>query len=158
MDIAAPSLATRGFTLVELLVAISVAALVMVVSVPASVRFYQSIQYHEAVRTVAAVLTSARHGAINSGQSGNVFIDPENNTVAYAGKVENLPAALNIAVRSAAELNRNNQAVIRFYPEGGSSGGEIDITRPGGAGVTLVIDWLVGRITQQAYGIEQNAG
>lgn len=147
----------RGFTLIEILVAISIVAMVLAVSVPSSIKFYQSIQYRQAVRTVEAILTSARHGAITSGRPSSVLINPYNNRLIYSEKVEQLPAALTIAVRSAAELNREDLAVIRFYPEGGSSGGEIDITRPGGAGVTLLVDWLIGRITQQRYGIRQDA-
>jgi len=137
--------------------AISIAAMVLAVSVPASVRFYQSMQYREAIRTAQATLTSARHRAITTGQPSNVLIDPGKNSIELAGKVEQLPEALVIAVRSAAEVNVAGKAVIRFYPEGGSSGGEIDITRPGGAGVTLLVDWLIGGVAQQQYGIRQDA-
>jgi hypothetical protein len=42
-------------------------------------------------------------------------------------------------------------AAIRFYPAGGSSGGEISVTRPTGAGVNLTVDWLLGDVAQEAF-------
>jgi len=54
-------------------------------------------------------------------------------------------------VHSARELNRDAEGVVRFYPEGGSSGGDIDIARPDGSGVKISVDWLVGRVTHQKY-------
>ena len=50
-----------GFTLVELMVAMVVAALLMVAAAPASMRFYESIQYRQAVRDVISLLGSARY-------------------------------------------------------------------------------------------------
>ena len=44
--------------------------------------------------------------------------------------------------------------MIRFYPEGGSSGGGIDMERPGGTGVRISVDWLVGRVSQEAYVVD----
>ena len=41
-------------------------------------------------------------------------------------------------------------AAIRFFPAGGSTGGEILIRRPSGAGARLSVDWLLGDVTQEA--------
>ena len=54
----------------------------------------------------------------------------------------------------AGELNRRDAGVIRFYPEGGSSGGGVDIEIPGRHGVSIQVDWLVGRVTQEAYALD----
>ena len=37
------------------------------------------------------------------------------------------PESLDISGKTARELNRDGLGVIRFYPQGDSSGGEIDI-------------------------------
>ena len=41
-----------GFTIVELLIAITIVGVVMAASVPASIRFYESMQYRQAIRGV----------------------------------------------------------------------------------------------------------
>ena len=50
-------------------------------------------------------------------------------------------------MHSASELNRDSLGVIRFYPEGGSSGGGIDLGREDGSGVRISVHWLVGRVS-----------
>jgi len=44
-----------------------------------------------------------------------------------------------------------NLAAIRFYPAGGSSGGEIVVQRPSGAGTRLTVDWLLGHVSQEEF-------
>lgn len=141
----------RGFTMLEMLVAITIVGLLLAVTVPASARFYESIQYRQAVRDVITALASARYRAINSGRAQDVTVDPRDNRLGSNGEVTYLPEGFEIAVHSARELNRDSLGVIRFYPEGGSSGGGIDLQRKGGAGVRISVDWLVGRVSQEAY-------
>ena len=40
-------------------------------------------------------------------------------------------------------------SAIRFLPDGGATGGSIDIVRPSGAGVRLRVDWLSGQVLQE---------
>jgi general secretion pathway protein H len=72
---------------------------VLAAAVPASVRFYESMQARQAVRDTVALLASARER--------------------------------------------------RFYPEGGASGGGIDLQRRDGSGTAVNVDWLVGRVSQE---------
>lgn len=144
-------LARSGFTLVELLVAITIVGLVMTASVPASVRFYESMQYRQAIRDVITTLASARYRAINTGKAQDVLLNTETKVLRLGSDTQQLPAQFNIVVHSARELNRDTEGVIRFYPEGGSSGGEIDIAKPNRSGVKISVDWLVGRVSQEKY-------
>lgn len=144
-------LARSGFTLVELLVAITIVGLVMTASVPASVRFYESMQYRQAIRDVITTLASARYRAINTGKAQDVLLNTETKVLRLGSDTQQLPAKFNIVVHSARELNRDTEGVIRFYPEGGSSGGEIDIAKPNRSGVKISVDWLVGRVSQEKY-------
>lgn len=141
----------RGFTMLELLVAISIAGLLLAVAVPASYRFYESMQYRQAVREVLTTLAAARYRAVNSGLAQDVAVDPSARTLAFAGELTALPGELQVGVQSAGELNTERAGVIRFYPEGGSSGGGIDLERRDGSGTRIAVDWLMGRVTQQAY-------
>ena len=144
-----------GFTMLELLVAISIIGLVLAVAVPSSVQFYQSMQYRQAVRDVVTTLASARYRAINSGQAQDVAVDPVARVIVLNDKSTQLPEGFNVAVHSARELNRERLGVIRFYPEGGSSGGGIDMERADGTGVRISVDWLVGRVSQETYVVNQ---
>ncbi len=140
-----------GFTLLELLAAITIAGLLLAVSVPSTMRFYDSMQYRQAVRDVVTALASARYRAINTGRAQDVAIDPEAHRLTVGDEVTRLPPELAIAVHAAGELNRERAGVIRFYPEGGSSGGGVDIERPDGSGTRILVGWLLGRVTQERY-------
>jgi general secretion pathway protein H len=141
----------RGFTMLELLAAITIVGLLLAVTVPASFRFYESMQYRQAVRDVITALASARYSAVNSGRAQDVAVDPAANTIEVNGERTRLPDAVSLTVQSARELNRDRRGVIRFYPEGGSSGGDIDLEQAGGRGVRVSVDWLVGRVSQESY-------
>lgn len=144
----------RGFTMLELLAAITIVGLLLAIAVPASVRFYESIQYRQAVREVITALASARYNAVNSGRAQDVAVDPAANTIELNGERTLLPGGINVAVHSTRELNRDRRGVIRFYPEGGSSGGDIDLEQAGGRGVRISVDWLVGRVSQESYVVD----
>lgn len=149
-----PAGADRGFTLVELLAALTIAGMLLVVAVPASVRFYDSIQYRQAVRDVVTLLSSARYAAVNTGRAQDVVINPGTRELRFGSRRTQLPGDLGLVVHSARELNREREGVIRFYPEGGSSGGGVDIERPGSDGVRVSVDWLVGRVSQERYALQ----
>lgn len=142
-----------AFTMVELLVAIAIVGLLMAVSVPGSIRFYESIQYRQAVRDVLTTLGTARQLAIDKGKIQDVKFDPQGGKIVLNDRVDQLPRGFNLAVTTASEVNRDGRGVVRFYPEGGSSGGDIDIESPTGRGVTISVDWLMGGVSQAAYDI-----
>ena len=142
----------RGFTLVELLVALAIAGLVLAVAVPAGFRFYDGMQTREAVRDVVTLFAAARQQAITSGEARDVLVWPEERRIVLGKTERRLPGGLRVTVHSAREINRERAGVIRFYPEGGTSGGGIDITNPGSGTIAIDVDWLTGRVTQTVHG------
>lgn len=140
-----------GFTMVELLAAITIVALLLVVAVPASMRFYDAIQYRQAVRDVITLLGNARYKAVNSGRAQDVIINPRSLQLRLNKEIRTLPSDTRLVVHTAREVNRSDEGVIRFYPEGGSSGGDIDVEREGTSGVRISVDWLVGSVSQKPY-------
>ena len=119
------SLAIRGagFSLVELLVALAIGSLIVAVAVPASVRFYDSMQERQALRGTLGLLAAARERALATGRPQDVMVRPAARRIWFGSRERRVPEALAVTVHGAAELNLNDTGVIRFYPEGGSSGG-----------------------------------
>jgi general secretion pathway protein H len=142
---------SAGFTLLELVIAISIGGMMLAASIPSSVRFYESMQYRQAIRDVITMLSTARYTAINTGRAQDITLNPKTNVLRLNKDTRQLPAKFNIVIHTARELNRDSEGVIRFYPEGGSSGGDIEMVQPSGSGVKISVDWLVGRVTQQKY-------
>lgn len=141
----------RGFTLVELLVALAIVGLMLAVAVPAGFRFYDGMQTREAVRDVVTLFAAARQQAITSGEAQDVLVWPEERRIVLGKTVRRLPGGVRITVHGAKEVNRERAGVIRFYPEGGTSGGGIDITNPGAGTIAIGVDWLTGRVTQAVH-------
>lgn len=143
----APAGEQFGFTLLELLVAIAIAAIVVGVSAPAMQRLYTSSQYHGAVNDVVSVLTTARYSAIQGGVELDVLINPKTREITLADKVRELPDSLEVEVLGSRELNRDGAGVIRFYPDGGASGGYVKLSHDNGMSVEVQVDWLLGRVS-----------
>ena len=68
-----------GFTLVEIVAAITVVGLILALAVPQSIRFYESVQFRASVREVITLLNSARHAAVAEGVAQDVVISPQKN-------------------------------------------------------------------------------
>ena len=79
----------------------TIMGMVLAVSIPASMRFYESIQYRQAVRDVITVLGSARYTAVNTGRAQDVVINPKTNEVRLNNKRTRLPEGLNLVVTTA---------------------------------------------------------
>lgn len=141
----------QAFTLVELMVALAIAGLLMAVSVPMGMRFYDSMQYRESVRIVIAAFQASRQQAIETGKMQDVVIYPDSNKLSFVGKTRQLPDSINLVVESAADLGGNGGGVIRFYPEGGATGGDVELESPSGRGVRISVDWLTGKVAQETY-------
>lgn len=146
-ETAFPVAGAGGFTLLELVVAIGIVALVLGVSAPVMQRLYESTQYHGAVNDVVNLLASARYSAIRKGGDQDVLINPETRMVVVGKKEQQLPDNLRLEVLGARELNRDGAGVIRFYADGSSSGGFVKLQNDSGQEVQVEVDWLLGRVT-----------
>jgi general secretion pathway protein H len=143
-----------GFTLVEIMVALAIAAMVLAIAPVALGRAYETMQYRATVRSMLADMKSARLEAARSGRPSTFTVDLETRRFGVGEQLRSeLPEALEVHVVVAqTEIRPDGRAAIRFYPEGGATGGSIELVRPSGAGVRLRIDWLLGRVTQEVLG------
>lgn len=159
MRVAAKPVRAAGFTLLELVVALTIGVLLVGLGAPRAVKFYDTMQYRDAVRGLEAAASGARLRAITSGQPVDFMIEPD----AYRYAVQpaetefdrdaarDLDDSLSLGVQSARQvMTEPGVAVIRFYPDGSSTGGSVTLRRDSGQGVRLRVDWLLGRITREA--------
>jgi general secretion pathway protein H len=110
-------------------------------------RLYSSTQYHGAVNDVVTKLTSARYLAIRRGGNEDVLINPHTREITLGEAVTVLPNNLHMEVLGSWELNTDGAGVIRFYPDGGSSGGFVNLAQDNGMSVQVQVDWLLGRVS-----------
>jgi general secretion pathway protein H len=148
----------RGFTLLELMVVVAVISALLLISGPSMNRLMQTMEYRETVRQLVSANQKARRTARATGDAVDVVIDARRNRFAVTteaarlveGDYTALAEALEIEVAFAEEVGPGNGlGAIRYYPEGGASGGEVVIQRPSGGGVKLTVDWLIGDVRQE---------
>jgi len=142
-----------GFTLVELMVAFAIVALALAI-VPSSFNALNaSTQYRAAVGEVLSGLRAARAHAMRSGNEAVFTLDISTREVETPGRPRaNLPESLELGLIVADLERKDGKGSIRFYPDGSSTGGSVIIKRPGGQGVRIRVDWLLGKVSQEPEG------
>lgn len=142
----------RGFTLIELLVVLAIGALLVGLVPSAFDRLREVSQYRDTVRAVVLDLRQARQQALTLGRFVAFEINLSDRQFGIEGQSKKtLPTFLEVktTVGSQTEPDTNPQAVIGFLPDGGSTGGTIELVRQSGAGVRIRVDWLFGKVTQE---------
>jgi len=142
---------TQGFTLVELLVVFAIMAMVVGVVPIAFERIREVAQYRDTLRGISSGLRAARQEALIARAETYFVVDlAKHNYGVAGGSMTVVPDALQIRATVAGIEARGQEMAIRFFPDGGSTGGSIAIVRPSGAGTRMQVDWLSGRVTQEA--------
>jgi|GEM_PF-360276 len=142
-----------GFTLIEVMVVITIMAIVVGLTPLAYGRLQESAQYRDTIRAALTDLRAARMQAMSEGMETRFVVDLQARTfgVADSGASYEVPKPLTLrAVMAGQETGANGQMSIRFLPRGGASGGSLDIIRPSGTGVRLRVNWFTGRVEQEA--------
>lgn len=142
----------RGFTLVELMVAFAIAALLLT-AVPVMLgKALDSVRYQSLVKDMVGDLRSARTQAMLTGQDVRFNVDIEEQTFGIDGKrTHRVPSGIRIgAILAETDAYKHGKGFIRFFPDGSATGGSIGIQREAsGQGVRLRVDWMLGRISQE---------
>ena len=141
----------RGFTLIELLVVFAIMALLIGLVPVAFDRMRDSAQYRDVLRGMVSDMRFARQQALIERTEVRFSVDlGARNYYAQGRPVKHIPVPLEVrATVAGAELKNDGVAAIRFLPDGGATGGSVDILRPSGAGARLRVDWLSGRVSQE---------
>lgn len=143
-----------GFTLIELMVALGIAALAIALVPPSLERLRDGVRYRDAVRAVVTDLRAARQKALSNGVETRFFVDLADRRYGLdPQQLRPLPDPLQMRVTVAGiELANQRLGAIRFLPQGGATGGSIDILRPGVGGVRITVDWLSAAVSQAPIG------
>ena len=145
-------MSSRGFTLLELLVVLSIAALVVVIAVP---RFHQAVpgtRLKAAALALAESMREARSTAIRENDRSGVVLDVNSGHFAVMGtnEIQRLPNSLQLSLVTAkSEILSDGLAAIRFYPDGSSSGGRVTLA-DGERSYDVEVDWFTGKATIRA--------
>lgn len=140
--------AAAGFTLIEVIAVLAITALAASAA-PYFWRQGQAIYQSRAVaRTLAADLRGLRSQAQVTGREVAIAIDAHGR--GYAARAAQLSRALPEGFRIAyapAVLHqpRLAEAVLRFHPDGSSTGGRMTLSA-NGSSRHVVVDWLTGRV------------
>ncbi|MFZ5465920.1 MAG: GspH/FimT family pseudopilin [Pseudomonadota bacterium] len=136
-----------GFTLVELLLVVMIAGLALAVVPPLLTASLPGAQVRTAAQQLASGLRSARGQAIARGEESLLQLDLERNSYRQGGREVALAAGLELVLDTASsEVLGAGAGGIRFFPDGSSTGGRIEV-RGGGRAYRLDVDWLTGRVT-----------
>jgi len=135
-------------TLLELLVVLSIMAIVAAMVVPMFGGGVSTAELKGAARQVAAGLRLARSEALATRRETGVVLDLERRTF----KVErdthehDLPRAIEVKLFTAqSDLVSDKVGAIRFFPDGGSNGGRVTLA-VGERKYNVDVDWLTGRV------------
>jgi general secretion pathway protein H len=142
-------MAPRGFTLIELLVALAVMAAVLTVAVPLISNVMPGVTLKSAARDVAAALRTSRSRAISGNREATFTLDVGTRRYAVDGeqRVGTLAEDLEVSFVSArSERLDETTGIVRFYPDGSSTGGRVSLSR-GEREYHVDVDWLTGRIS-----------
>jgi len=142
----------NGFTLVELLVVLALAALSATIVGGSAHAFMERSHYHKAVRDVATQLGRARMLCVQEGRNVIVSYDPQTRQLTIDGNSPlTIDASADVAWqtrRPEDRMQQGPQPVFVFQANGGAVGGHLTVARANGNGVTFQVNWLLGMVEQ----------
>ena len=139
-----------GFTLLELLVVLTILVLATTLSMTMFSRRPSANELDIAARNIGNVLKNARSIAIRLNTTEAVIFDVQGSKVIYGPPLGNVVVPpqikMNVVVAAGAE-NAAKSGTVRFFADGSSSGGWISLIE-GSRTETLTINWLTGSNTK----------
>ena len=156
----------NGFTLIELIVVLTVLLMGMVLVYPSFGRMSQSVELKGAAKKISSILRYYRSEAVQKGKAYQVVFDVdtreirvqpaeaeenkgegEKNEEKTSGGKERylLPEGIQVKeMKIPASLYPSEYPVIEFYPNGGSNGGSFVIERENLKAYRIQVNFLTG--------------
>ena len=144
----------KGFTLIEILVVITLLAMAGTL---VSVNVGKSLAHKKPkafAQQMISLCKTARRVAVDHGRPMTVYISSSKRSCWLSGKTASLeiPEQMLVEGEGVSRLNSDIH-MIRFYPDGSSSGGELTLSISGRPVYTFRVDMLMGLVTR----IEEDA-
>lgn len=137
-----------GFTLIELLVVLVIMAMAYTLAAPMISSGVSGTELKASARQLAAGLRKARSEAIAHRREATMSVDLDGHHFQLSGdqRVYRLPKSVAVQLFTAqSELVNGNVGAIRFFPDGGSTGGRITVTSHDRK-YDVDINWLTGQV------------
>lgn len=144
----------RAFSLLELLVVMTLIGLLTAVAVPNFGRSLAPLQARSSANKITALLRYARSQAVTRQQACRVLFDIPEHRVAMLSSPTSpaagpppyrLPADLSVQFSGQGAPPTTDEAfTINFYPGGNSSGGEINLSGKTGRVYRIKVDFITG--------------
>lgn len=137
-----------GYTLTELLVVLLILSIALGGSVMFSLGRAGKASLPRLSSQVASLIGSASTRSVLTQREVLVVIDPVTNEISTIAEDSiSVPERFSIEIITAkSELLGERRAAIRFFPEGGSTGGSIRLSDAENA-VSIEVDWLTSRVS-----------
>lgn len=140
----------QGFTLLEMMVTLAIAAILLSVVVPSLSGSRDHAALMAAARGVADGFRLAQSRAINADRPTAFIIDVDKRRFREAGSGWSalaLPTGTRFALFTARkEILDSRSGRILFYPDGSSSGGGVGLDH-GDDRIEVLVDWLTGEVS-----------
>jgi general secretion pathway protein H len=138
----------RGLTLLELLIVLTLMGFIVAIALPTFGGGVSTTALKSAAREIAAGLRYARGQAIAQRTEALLVLDVDARTFTLPpdAHLHRLPERLELKLyTSQRDLVSDKIGAIRFFPDGGSTGGRITLAS-GERKLEVDVDWLTGRV------------
>jgi general secretion pathway protein H len=139
----------RGFTLLELLIVLTIIAVVLAFVPGFMLRGQPGLDVDVAARAIADALRQARSDAVLQNREQLFALDVEERLFRVGGQRApvQIPRGIEITFQTArSEAISEKIGQIRFFPDGSATGGRIGLALDG-QGIEVVVDWLTGLVS-----------
>jgi general secretion pathway protein H len=142
-------IAQHGFTLIEMLVVLTIAALIVGLALPRLTGAEEKATLRTAAHQIAAALRNTRSLAMTKGRTEAFVVDTANGAYRAGPTVApgRLPRGVQLAlVTVTADRDSASQGRIQFFADGSSTGGGV-LLATGKIRGQVLVDWLTGRVS-----------
>lgn len=137
----------EGFTLVEMLVVLGLVATLLVVSLPYSTSSGEASKLDTIAQIIAAKLRDTQTASLSSNRERSLTLDIGGSILVQTSpdKTFEIPKGITLSIVTSDNEILDDAGAFRFFPEGGSTGGKIILTK-GDNRREIAINWLTGGI------------
>ncbi|MDH5324418.1 MAG: GspH/FimT family protein [Gammaproteobacteria bacterium] len=143
-----------GFTLLELLLVLVLVSILVLVVSPALTKSkgFHRTDLKKTARELVSALRYTRSTAIRKAKAVEFKLNPLQSKLWYpamqVGQWQVLPQTQVLFTTAGSSVRADGSGAIRFFADGSSSGGEIQLSREGRS-YTIVVSWLTGKVSLQ---------